>query len=152
VLQKMYDSDMLTYCKQIMTYEQSITSEQRKMIKEEIERVKSTDGKLELKKKCVELGRPKRPPTGFLQFVTENKYIRREGQRPTEMIRTLADKWKVMSEEEKEKYKLESQKLMEQYKQDMKEWEENMVRKGHIDVVRNRGLIDLKVNNLKNAE
>lgn len=59
-------------------------------------------------------------------------------------IKTRAQRWREMSDDEKSKYKMESQRLMEQYKQDLRTWEENMVRNGHIDVVRNRGLLDIK--------
>lgn len=51
-LQKAYNLDMVAYAKQLMTYEQSITPEQKHALQEELNKEKLRREKLDLKKVC----------------------------------------------------------------------------------------------------
>jgi len=48
----------------------------------------------------------------------------------------LAKEWKDMSADAKSKYVAEATKLIENYKIDMKNWEQNMIKTGHHDLLK----------------
>ncbi|XP_043274525.1 transcription factor A, mitochondrial [Venturia canescens] len=144
ILREQYEQEMLTYNKMLKEYEQTITSEQRKSLKEARDMKRSRRRRLDLKKKLVEFGKPKRPQTVFFMFLNERKHLKPEHQSRTDWARQMAQEWQEVTAEEKQKYKTRAQELMEQYKKDIKKWEEKMVREGHFDVVSSLRSLDLK--------
>lgn len=57
-------------------------------------------------------------------------------------MKQLSLEWNVLPLNVKEKYMKESEIEMEKFKKDLLIWEENMLRQGHSDVVRNKELLD----------
>lgn len=86
-----------------------------------------------------ELGKPRKPLTAYLKYVTEE--IKNHGNEPvqTYMV-TVANKWKEMDENQKSKY-IESAAIdNENYKNALLKWENDMIKAGRLDLVRARAL------------
>ena len=68
----------------------------------------------------------------------------------------MGNEWKNLSEDIKEAYKKSSKVKDEIYKKELLEWEEKMIRNNHLDVIRNKELLEnppkkkyLKKNNIE---
>lgn len=57
----------------------------------------------------------------------------------------ISKEWTLLSTEEREKYEAEHKKMTEKYMNELLAWEAEMIRLGHIDVVRRRVLLDLRI-------
>ncbi|PNF23876.1 hypothetical protein B7P43_G13727 [Cryptotermes secundus] len=142
-LQAEYKREMVDYMAAQVKYNQKLTDEQHEEIKKaKIEIAELKERRL-LKKKKKELGKPKRPLSAFLLFMTEKK-----DERGTQSFKDwqiqMQNEWEKLYEEQKSAYMARSRKLFEEYKREIQIWEEKMIRLGHIDVVRNEALIQPK--------
>lgn len=72
-----------------------------------------------------ELGRPKLPATGWMLFWQEQQKGR-DTKNPSERMKELANSWKVLPDNEKEKYLVESKALREKYYIDLLSWKESL--------------------------
>ncbi|XP_064603852.1 transcription factor A, mitochondrial-like isoform X2 [Liolophura sinensis] len=80
------------------------------------------------------LGKPKRPVSPFFVFVRASQVER--GDAPIQFVKGLAERWKMMPEEEKEMYREEAQMDTERYYRHMEVWEAKMIKAGRPDLVR----------------
>lgn len=51
-------------------------------------------------------------------------------------MRNISKDWKNLSIEDKNKYTAKAARLSEKYKIELKNWEENMIREGHQDLLK----------------
>lgn len=98
-----------------------------------------------LLQKVKELGRPKKPATGFIRFLGEKFQGFETGKGSAnyrEFQTRITNEWNSLSEEKKKAYNDKSAQESAQYKVDLKNWEMNMIRLGHTDLVRGKTLLD----------
>ena len=69
------------------------------------------------------LGYPKRPISSYFRFAQEN-LGELEGEPVVERVKVLGQKWRDMTDEQKEVYKEGSRKEHEKYKKDVAEWKQ----------------------------
>lgn len=69
------------------------------------------------------LGYPKRPISSYFRFTQEN-LGELENEPLVERVKVLGQKWREMTDDEKEVYKEESRKEHEKYKKDVAEWKQ----------------------------
>ncbi|XP_068081770.1 transcription factor A, mitochondrial [Anabrus simplex] len=146
VRQKLHDEykdAMRDYLEERLKYEMSLTPEQKEEIQQAKEDIVDAKERKKLRKKMKELGKPKKPPTGFITFFTE-RLSSRGDMSFREFQLKVGKEWENLPEEKKQKYQIESKQAMEIYKREVQSWEEKMIRLGHIDVVRNEALIEPK--------
>ncbi|XP_001603051.1 transcription factor A, mitochondrial [Nasonia vitripennis] len=143
LLQKEFLSELEVYLKNFEAYKQSITPEQQNLINSTKEKEKQAKEQARIHSKKESLGKPKKPPTGFLKFLMERKSQKDESLKYTDWVRQLAREWEMIPEERKDQYKEETKIALDKYKSDMLAWEESMIRQGHIDVVRNKELLEI---------
>ncbi|XP_018326451.1 transcription factor A, mitochondrial isoform X2 [Agrilus planipennis] len=133
------------YSKQYLDYQGRLTPEQKEKLsqlrKERIEQ----KNKIRLKKKYRDANRPKRPLAPYFLFLAEKAKERNE--KYNELAITLRHEWKQLSESEKQKYSDEFNKNIKEYEEAMKNWEANMIKEGHFDLVRGRALIEQGLKN-----
>ncbi|XP_063972918.1 transcription factor A, mitochondrial isoform X2 [Diachasmimorpha longicaudata] len=151
-LRKNYLHELQEYTKQIMAYEEKLTDEQKKSIKDEKLRGMEATEKVKMKAKLRELGKPKKPPTMFILFMLSRAHTKEKDMKFSDWLSIAAKEWSDAPREVKVKFENETQKLMEQYKKEMINWEEKMIKLGHIDVVRKQVLMDLKGKNIANKK
>ncbi|XP_069705381.1 transcription factor A, mitochondrial-like isoform X2 [Periplaneta americana] len=72
-LEAEYKREMVDFVSANVKYEQSLTNEQREEIKKAKVVIAHSKEKRKLKKKMKELGKPKRPASAFLLFLSEKK-------------------------------------------------------------------------------
>ncbi|XP_023245141.1 transcription factor A, mitochondrial isoform X2 [Copidosoma floridanum] len=142
MLQKEYLTEMESYLIEREKYDQTITPEQKSLIEETKQKVKRSKQLSQLNKKKVSLGKPKRPSSAFIKYMMEQKAKRDPSMKYTEWLSDVSKKWDLMPEQDKKKYKEESESELQQYRSEMLAWEENMLRQGHFDVIRNKDLLE----------
>lgn len=140
-LQTKFHEEMMVYAEEYTHYQNSLTDEQRKALREAREKAMKQKRRKITHKKMEEMGKPKRPTTGFIRFMNEQKDKR--GDIPfKEWQLKVAEAWQQLPENEKEEYTKHSQRELAEYQEKLQEWEERMIRLGHIDIVRKEALID----------
>lgn len=135
-LQKQFAEQHLIYKQKLMDYENSITTDQKLLVKEELMKKERAWEKNLIKQKLVALGKPKRPVNAFYLFV-QSKRATKDPQisQPDWMIK-IGKEWKNMTMDAKNKYITEATKLYENYKIDMNKWEQNMAEAGYHDLLK----------------
>ena len=107
------------YKQQVISFWQGLTAEERAYLDEKHgPKMRRLD-----KERLHLLGYPKSPPSPFILFMQRSA----EGLKSASVIeraKMLGQKWKEMSEEEKEEYFEENRKAHEQYKKDIAKWKE----------------------------
>lgn len=84
-----------------------------------------------------ELGKPRKPLTAYLLFVTEE--IQNRGNVPVQTyMATVASKWKEMDINSKKKYIDAASMENDNYKNLLYKWEDDMIKAGRFDLVRAR--------------
>jgi len=162
-----YNKELEQYKDSMKVYNQSLTIDQKNELfrvkYEQIEqRTKRKLKKVYLKKKInslyiiliilnsfqelKELGKPRKPLTAYLKFVTEE--IKNHGNEPvqTYMV-TVASKWKDLDETIKTKYVEAAAVENDNYKNALLKWENNMIKAGRLDLVRARALSNDDIDN-----
>lgn len=141
-----YNKELEQYKDSIKVFNQNLTVDQ----KNELFRVKHEQleqkTKRKLKKELKELGKPRKPLTAYLMFVSEE--IKNHGNEPiqTYMV-TVANKWKELDENRKTKYIKSAAVNNDNYKNALLKWENDMIKVGRIDLVRARSLSNDDTNN-----
>ncbi|TDG50011.1 hypothetical protein AWZ03_003521 [Drosophila navojoa] len=143
-LQSEYKRDQELYLEKRTKYDATLTEEQRSELKQLKQDISDAKERKQLRKRIKELGRPKKPASAFLRFISieRTNTPQTENQTYREWHQKATAKWARLSDEEKAVYMSESRKELDQYKKNISIWEEKMIRLGHIDVVRHGNLID----------
>lgn len=143
-LEEEYKNDQIQFIEKRAEYDSKLTDAQRidiKLLKDELAEAK--DKRLH-RKKVKQLGRPKKPASAFLRYLSEQRT--KLPQSPNETYRDwqkkIAAKWTEFSDKEKEKYVVASHSEYGRYKLEISKWEEEMVKQGNLDVVRQEALIE----------
>ncbi|XP_013112646.2 transcription factor A, mitochondrial isoform X1 [Stomoxys calcitrans] len=143
-LQEEYKKEQQEYVEKRTKYESKITDEQRNQIKElKQEKVEAKERRM-MRRRIKDLGRPKKPASAFIRFIAKERIRTPQTAQQTfrEWHQAATQRWSVLSPTEKEIYMQESRKDFETYRKEIAQWEEKMIRLGHIDVVRQTNLID----------
>ncbi|KAL6447875.1 hypothetical protein ACFW04_000155 [Cataglyphis niger] len=134
--QKQYMEQQSVYKQKLMDYKNSITDDQRMLIQKQLIKKENALERSQIKQKLADLGKPKRPLTAFFLFVQDNKMIKDSQISQSNWMRNMSKEWKNLTMEAKNKYTAEAAQLLEKYKTDIKKWEENMIQKGHQDLLK----------------
>lgn len=139
---KTYKKKFEKYLNDVQKYEASLSSGQRKELKENEEDIKALKEhrmmKLIRKKRMEDLKKPKRPLTPFFRFISKQTKLANESS--SEFSKRLGEEWEAMSSLKKEVYCRGYEVEMEEYNNALLKWEEDMISKGHMDVVRSKTL------------
>jgi len=131
-----YVESLSKYYEANQNYQLKLSPEKLAEIKENKAEMKRKKEKKELKKALEENNKPKRPATSFGMFLKdriEAYGAKRPSGKPTlvtEITTKLANEWKNLSPEAKQKYTDVFQKNTEEYKKKLAQWEDEMVRQG----------------------
>ncbi|XP_046990464.1 transcription factor A, mitochondrial [Schistocerca americana] len=140
-LQRKFHEEMMEYAEEYTHYQNKLTDKQRQALREAKDQKVREKRKKLIQKKMQEMGKPKRPMTGFVRFMYEQKDKR--GSLPfREWQAKVAEEWQQLPDNEKEEYSKKSQRDLADYQERLQEWEERMIRLGHIDIVRKEALIE----------
>lgn len=92
------------------------------------------------------MGKPRKPLTAYLMFVTNE--IKNHGNVPVkEYMVTIANKWREMDINDKEKYIKAAAIENEKYNTEILNWENNMIKAGRFELIRPRPIPDNNTNN-----
>lgn len=81
------------------------------------------------------MGKPRKPLTAYLMFVTEQ--MKNRGDVPVQLyMKSVANKWNEMDTSSRAKYLNASSKENDDYYNALKKWEADMVKAGRSDLVR----------------
>jgi len=136
-MNEIYNKELKEYKESIKVYKEKLTEDQ----KDELFRMKyeqsEQKAKRKLKKELKELGKPRRPLTGYLMFVSDE--IKNHGDVPVhKYMMTIANKWKEMDVRDKEKYIKAAAEEYDKYNTEILKWENDMIKAGRYDLVRSR--------------
>ncbi|XP_076675016.1 mitochondrial transcription factor A isoform X2 [Andrena cerasifolii] len=137
---KLYHQNYELYVQQLKEYENSLTEEQRQLLKERKKRHQEGSIDMDSRRKSETFGKPKKPPNGFLLYVSSKKKDKDPHIVPKDWIREVTTSWKKLPDTDKEEYKTRADEMMTQYKQTLEEWEKNMIGLGHPEIVRRKTL------------
>lgn len=117
-LQDEYRRDLQTYVEQRARYDAKLTDNQRQLIKEARQERSEARNRRILRKRIKELGKPKRPPSAFFTFISNERKKSPEASQYSyrEWQEKCTKKWSEMPANEKEVYLAEGRKLLEKYK------------------------------------
>ncbi|XP_057340222.1 transcription factor A, mitochondrial-like isoform X2 [Microplitis mediator] len=143
-LQREYIQEMNDYSRQMMLYEKSLTNEQKKTLKSLAEKRAELKEKSKERQRLKDLGKPRKPPPVISLFLSSKMDTKKDDDQYQKWISQMCKEWTLLPTKEREKYETEHKKLTEQYMNKLIVWEAEMIRLGHIDVVRRRVLLDLR--------
>lgn len=96
---------------------------------------------MDLFQELKELGKPRKPLTAYLMFVTEE--IKNRGDAPVKIyMAVVANKWKEIDENTKSKYIEAASIENDKYNNALLKWENEMIKAGRLDLVRARAISD----------
>jgi len=124
------------YDHEILAYEESLTPDQQRVLKELREEQLEEKKRRKIKKESKEEGKPKRPASSFGIFLKEFTQSHREGKSFNEVIKEIKDKWTKLPESEKNIYKAEFEKNRVEYEKNLKAWENRMLAEGKEQLIR----------------
>jgi len=133
-----YKEEMIPYSEELAKYNDTLTPEiVEKENQLKLEKQLKRDRRVQ-RKKLLDLGKPKKPTTPFLQFVKLNFKSKPGGGvgHAQEEIQTLAKRWQGLKEAEKDPFIDKYRKEAESYKTALLKWESTMLKQGNVDVVR----------------
>ncbi|XP_059617164.1 transcription factor A, mitochondrial [Phlebotomus argentipes] len=139
-----YKRDQALYLQKRAQYESKLTEEQRENIQLMKETMAEAKEKRAYRKKIKDLGKPKKPQSPFLKFLNEQKA--KNPHTPgsyQEWLSSNSAKWIALSEKQRDTYIQSSHDEMQKYREELIKWEKNMVKLGHVDVVRQEALLDI---------
>nr|CAD7198385.1 unnamed protein product [Timema douglasi] len=140
-----FKKEMIHYIAVRVSYENSLTDQQKKDLQKAKEQKVESKQQRQLKMKKKELGKPKKPITAFLMFFQEKAKLR--GDIPFKIWQQkMSQEWESLPDEIKVQYLDKASQYWQSYLQELQLWEEKMIRLGHIDVVRNEALIEPRSN------
>lgn len=92
-----------------------------------------------------ELGKPRKPPTPYIIFVTEE--IKKRGDESVQKyMTTVANKWKAMDAESKKIYIEAASVEHDKYTSALQKWENDMLKAGRVDLVRIQAISENNTN------
>jgi len=94
--------------------------------------------RIEKKRRLTELGKPKKPPSAFLQFLQRKVPAGSTMKEHTETAQKYGPIWKNLTEAEKGPWNTKYEKDFAAYQVTLKKWESDMLKLGHDDLVRTR--------------
>ncbi|XP_053598212.1 transcription factor A, mitochondrial isoform X3 [Microplitis demolitor] len=142
---KEYREEMNEYSRQMILYEKSLTSEQKQILKSLAEKRAEMKEKSKEQQRLKDLGKPRKPPPVIFLFISSKMNTKKDDDQYHEWVSQISKEWTLLSTEEREKYEAEHKKMTEKYMNELLAWEAEMIRLGHIDVVRRRVLLDLRI-------
>lgn len=112
-----FKKEQVVYIKERAAYESQITDDIREQIKSYKNGLTELKEKREIKKKVESLGKPKRPINAYILYLTEER-LNNSHKSGTyrEWLTTTAEKWKIMSDADKDKYFKSSKAQIQKYK------------------------------------
>ncbi|XP_046414500.1 transcription factor A, mitochondrial [Neodiprion fabricii] len=121
------------YSKAMINYENSITDEQKELIK----KAKRDEAEKKLKRmerksrsqQLKSLGIPTRPPSAYSLFARAAAE-KRGSMKIRDWQTNMLQKWKALSDEERQVYETEAAKSMKEFKESMRLWKERMKERG----------------------
>ncbi|XP_022207451.2 transcription factor A, mitochondrial [Nilaparvata lugens] len=134
-----YKREMDEYAKAKMKYAVSLTDEQKDAVKRLKTEVFEEKKKRRLKKKSKDLGKPKRPVSSYLMYAAARKDQRGDLSLYEWQVQ-LSREWDQLSKEQKKPYEDQTKRDFENYKRELAIWEANMIKEGHLDIVRTEAL------------
>jgi len=93
----------------------------------------------QLKKTKALFSRPQQPLTAYSLFLREQLNINplpADSKLIKERFKEVSEKWKSLSESEKEVYRKRANVLSDEYQKALIKWEMRMLKEGHVDLVR----------------
>uniref|UniRef100_A0A1L8DHZ4 Putative transcription factor a mitochondrial isoform x2 n=1 Tax=Nyssomyia neivai TaxID=330878 RepID=A0A1L8DHZ4_9DIPT len=141
--QEEYKKEQVVYHQKMAQYEGKLTDEQKENIQMMKESIAEGKEKRAFRKKLKDLGKPKRPKSAFVYYLLDENKKKPHGDVPyMECVTQTAKKWTGLSDKAKEVYFHTSAAEKKKYEEDMAKWEKQMIKQGHLDVVRQEALID----------
>ncbi|KAG4080669.1 hypothetical protein HA402_013199 [Bradysia odoriphaga] len=125
--------ESIAYTERMAKYKDSLSEEDARKLKEIRFEKKERKVFLLQKKKCQELGKPKKPASNFIRFF-QKQTDRQPKEHHREFVKRMSAKWNALSDTEKAKYSLSSEEA-ENYKKALVKWESKMRKLGHFDIV-----------------
>lgn len=101
-----FSEESAAYAEQAAKYRNNLSEEDVRKIKEVRFDQRARKSFLLQKKKCRDLGKPKKPISGFLRFLHKQPKDRQPKETHVDFIKRVSDKWHVLSDAEKAKYNL----------------------------------------------
>ncbi|XP_071551438.1 transcription factor A, mitochondrial-like [Panulirus ornatus] len=96
--------------------------------------------RIQKKKDCKDLGKPKPPSPAFTLFL---RSVNQEKGPLKKILREAANRWHNLPEETKALYFQKAKKLQEQYQRDLSDWEDKMFKAGRLDLIRTGQQVEL---------
>ncbi|XP_026463686.1 ARS-binding factor 2, mitochondrial-like [Ctenocephalides felis] len=140
-LEEEYKKDQLVYIKQKVEYDKNLTEEQKEDIKQFKANQQEEKLKRDLKKQKRELGKPKKPISSFISFMKAQEPIHRGNLSFREWQVKAGELWLKLDPNVKAKILMKAKEDLDEYTKKLSEWEESMIRQGHINMVRRKALI-----------
>ncbi|XP_050665842.1 transcription factor A, mitochondrial [Leptidea sinapis] len=134
---KEYEKDLEDYKKIKELYEASLTEQQKEDIKNLKEEMAAAKEKRKLKAEYKELGRPKKPMSSYIMYMTSRKDTSDAKDFKTYQEKVKAD-WLKLPESERVKFEKQALEQMIKYKKDLNAWELKMISIGRSDLVRQK--------------
>lgn len=134
-LNEQYKKEMDEFSQAKINYSLSLTEEQKQALKQVKGEVAEEKKKRRLKKKSKELGKPKRPGSSFILFAKSRKDQRGDTSVYDWQLK-LSREWEQMSDSQKQPYVDQAKRAFINYSKDIEAWEANMIKEGHLDVIR----------------
>ncbi|ETN61607.1 transcription factor A, mitochondrial [Anopheles darlingi] len=141
-LEEEYKRELAVWLQQNAKYLSQLTEAQKEELKQDRQQKADDKAKRDLKRTLKQLGRPKRPINGFLRFCAQYKPKPGVTQgEHKEQMKALGEKWRAMSESEKERFNREAEQAITQYQEEMKQWEDKMLAMDNGDLVRRKNAL-----------
>uniref|UniRef100_A0A1B6KJS9 HMG box domain-containing protein n=1 Tax=Graphocephala atropunctata TaxID=36148 RepID=A0A1B6KJS9_9HEMI len=148
-LTQQYKDEIINYNKTKFEYENKLSPEDKEKIKRAELHSLDIKEQRRTKKKSRELGKPKRPLTAFMKYLTSRVYDRTKYPEHKEWVRAVSQEWKTLNPQAKAKLEAESKLDFQSWNHKLNEWEEKMIKEGNIDVIRSSSLPTLSKTKLK---
>ncbi|XP_059468635.1 uncharacterized protein LOC132192611 [Neocloeon triangulifer] len=146
-----YKKDLAEYQQAVENFKNHLTEEQKNLIQIAEQKVKNVQVKKALKKLRKEQNKPKKPLPSFMVY--RNESLKNRGDVPMmEWTSKVAQAWREMSKEEKEKYNAARREPFKDYQEKCQLWEEEMIKTGNVTLVRAAALKSMLEKALKDMK
>lgn len=103
--------DFIAYAEGMANYKNNLSAEDARKIKESKFEIKERKVVRLQKKKCQELGKPKKPTSSYVRFFT-GQTDRRPKEQYRDFVKRVSAKWNALSDAEKAKYNLSQEEAL----------------------------------------
>ncbi|XP_032675159.1 transcription factor A, mitochondrial [Odontomachus brunneus] len=136
--QKQHDDEYVLYKQKLDDYNNLVLSEEQKMLlakqlMKDSTFKKNHEFREEILKK---FGKPKRPLTSYNIFLQSKKYNKDSKIPHKEWMKNISNEWNNMTIQDKDKYHTMSKQLKDKYNIELTKWKENMIKTGHVDLIK----------------